>query len=429
MTTVGITLITSLLFFLIIGVPIAYSLGLSALLAIFATGTLPTMVFAQRIFTASDSFPLMAIIFFMLSGELMMLGGISQRLVNFATSILGKIRGNLAIISVVTSAFFGAISGSALATTAAIGSIMYPEMVKRGYKGDYTATLQATSGTLGILIPPSIPLVIYGVLTGVSIGDLFLAVVPSGILLTLLYIGAAYVPIIRENMAPNEEVVIKVSFIKAFKEAIWGLLMPVIILGGIYSGIFTPTESAIVACVYAVIVGLFVYKELDVKLIIKSLGKSAITAASVMIIIGCATLFGWVLTSQNIPTMVAKWVISLTDSPIVFLLLVNFVYLIAGMFMETSTIILLVVPLLLPVAVQLGVSPLHFGIITVVNLSLGLITPPFGANLFVSSGITMQPISKIYVRTLPFIVAGITGTLITTYVPAISEGFLMLFAR
>ncbi len=427
MTAVGLVLVGSAVVLLVIGVPIAYSMGLAAFFAIMATGTLPRMVFIQRMFTATNSFPLMAIIFFMLAGELMMQGGISKRLVNFAASMMGGLRGSLAIISVVTCAFFGAISGSALATTAAIGGIMYPEMVKRGYKGDYTATLQATSGTLGILIPPSIPLVIYGVLTGVSIGDLFLAVVLSGILFTILYVASAMYTIIKENMVPKEANAEKISFWPAFKDAIWGLLTPVIILGGIYSGVFTPTESAVVACIYALLVGGLVYRELSFKVLVNCLGKCALSAASVMIIIATATLFGWVMTSQNIPVIVSRAIIGLTNSKLIFLLLVNLVYLVAGMFMETSTIILLLVPLFLPVAVNFGISPLHFGIITICNLSLGLITPPFGATLFVASGVTKEPITRIYIRTIPFIAAGLIGTLLVTYIPALSVGFLSLF--
>ena len=427
MSIVGIMLLGGVFVFLLMGIPIAFSLGLASFLAIIVSDRIPVMVFAQRLLTASDSFPLMAIIFFVIAGELMLQGGISKRLVNFASSVLGWLRGSLAFISVVTSAFFGAISGSALATTAAIGSIMYPEMVKRNYKADVSARLQAVSGTLGILIPPSIPLVIYGVLTGVSIGDLFIAVIPCGILTMFLYMGFSYFIIVKEDMAPKECNREKINVWDSFKDAIWGLLTPVIILGGIYSGVFTPTESAIVATVYALIIGFFVYKELNLKNLYKALGNSAIVSASIMIIIATATLFGWIMTVQNIPVIVSKAIISLTDSKIVFLLLVNGIYLIAGMFMETSTIILLLVPLFLPVVIQLGIDPLHFGIITVLNLSMGLITPPFGAALFVTSGISKVPIEKIYMRVLPFILAGIISVLVITYFPAFSVGFLNLF--
>jgi len=424
---VGIALIGGVAIFLLMGIPIAFSLGLASFLAIIVSERIPVMVFAQRMITASDSFPLMAIIFFVIAGELMLQGGISKRLVNFASSVLGWLRGSLAFISIVTCAFFGAISGSALATTTAIGSIMYPEMVKRNYKKDFSATLQAVSGTLGILIPPSIPLVIYGVLTGVSIGDLFIAVIPCGIITMLLYMVFAYFIIVKEDMAPKEINREKISVWKSFKDAIWGLLTPVIILGGIYSGIFTPTESAIVASVYAFIIGVFVYKELNWQNFYRALGNSAIVSASIMIIIATATLFGWIMTIQNIPVIVSKAIIGMTDSKIVFLILINLIYLIAGMFMETTTIILLLVPLFLPVVTQLGIDPLHFGIITVLNLSLGLITPPFGTALFVSSGISKVPIEKIYLRVLPFILAGVISVLIITYLPVFSVGFLHLF--
>jgi len=330
----------------------------------------------------------------------------------------------MAFISVVTCAFFGAISGSALATTAAIGSVMFPEMVERGYKDDFSATIQAAGGTLGILIPPSIPLVIYGVLTGVSIGDLFIAVIPAGILTMLLYMAFAYATVVHEGMAPKEMNPEKIGVWESFKDAIWGLLTPVIILGGIYSGVFTPTESAVVASIYALIIGVFVYKELSREKFYKAMGNSAVVSASIMVIIATATLFGWIMTNQNIPVIVSKAIINLTDSKIVFLLLVNIIYLVAGMFMETSTIILLLVPLFLPVALQLGVDSLHFGIITILNLSLGLVTPPFGAALFVASGISKVSIERIYFRILPFILAGIISIAMITYMPAFSVGFM-----
>jgi C4-dicarboxylate transporter DctM subunit len=424
MSIVGITLVVGVFFFLLIGVPIAFSLGLTCILAILVSDRIPLMVFTQRMFTAADSFPLMAIIFFVIAGELMLQGGISKRLVRVASAFLGWLRGSLAFISLVTCAFFGAISGSALATTAAIGGVMFPEMVERGYKDDFSATLQATGGTLGILIPPSIPLVIYGVLTGVSIGDLFIAVIPAGIIAMFLYMATAYTVVVKENMAPKEMNPEKVGKWDSLKDAIWGLMTPVIILGGIYSGIFTPTESAVVASIYAFFIGVFVYKELNKESFYKALGNSAVVSASIMIIIATATLFGWIMTAENIPVMVSKAIISLTDSKIVFLLLVNVIYIVAGMFMETSTIILLLVPLFLPVALQLGVSPLHFGIITVLNLSLGLITPPFGASLFVASGISKVPIDRIYYRVLPFILAGIVSIAVITYMPVFSVGFL-----
>ncbi len=424
MSIVGITLILGVFFFLLIGVPIAFSLGLTCILAILVSDRIPLMIFTQRMFTATDSFPLMAIIFFVIAGELMLQGGISKRLVRVASSLLGWLRGSMAFISVVTCAFFGAISGSALATTAAIGSVMFPEMVERGYKDDFSATIQAAGGTLGILIPPSIPLVIYGVLTGVSIGDLFIAVIPAGILTMLLYMAFAYATVVHEGMAPKEMNPEKIGVWESFKDAIWGLLTPVIILGGIYSGVFTPTESAVVASIYALIIGVFVYKELSREKFYKAMGNSAVVSASIMVIIATATLFGWIMTNQNIPVIVSKAIINLTDSKIVFLLLVNIIYLVAGMFMETSTIILLLVPLFLPVALQLGVDSLHFGIITILNLSLGLVTPPFGAALFVASGISKVSIERIYFRILPFILAGIISIAMITYMPAFSVGFM-----
>ncbi|MDR1044671.1 MAG: TRAP transporter large permease [Candidatus Adiutrix sp.] len=426
MTLAGIILVISLLVLLFLGVPIAFTMALASICGILLSERIPMLVVDQRMFTAVDSFPLMAIPFFVMAGELMLQGGLSKRLVSFAEAALHGIRGNLALVSIVTCAFFGAISGSALATTAAIGGVMFPEMVKRNYKPDFTATLQATGGTLGILIPPSIPLVIYGVLANTSIGDLFLAVIGGGLVATFLYCLTAYVIVRREGMAPKEEGAEKLPIWKSFRAAFWGLLSPVIILGGIYRGIFTPTESAIAATLYSLFIGIFIYRELNWKNFLTAMKRSVLTTGGIMLIIAGATLFGWLMTVMNIPMIVSSLVIELVDGPILFLLLVNVLYLIAGMFMETSTIILLTTPLMLPVALKLGISPLHFGIVTVVNLSIGLITPPFGASLFVSSSMSGVPIDKIYRRTIPFIIAGIVTVFLVTYIPALSVGFLNL---
>jgi C4-dicarboxylate transporter DctM subunit len=426
MSTAGIVLIVSLLVLLVTGVPIAFTLGLASLAGLLFSERIATLVMDQRMFTAVDSFPLMAIPFFVMAGELMLQGGLSKRLVAFAEALLQDLRGNLALVSLVTCAFFGAISGSALATTAAIGGVMYPEMIQRQYKDDFTATLQAVGGTLGILIPPSIPLVIYGVLSNTSIGDLFLAVIGGGLIATFMFCLTAIIVVRVENMAPKTPGGKRLPIIKRFLSAFWGILSPLIILGGIYRGVFTPTESAIVATLYSLFIGVFVYRELNWTKFITAMKRSVLTTGGVMLIISSATLFGWMMTVTNIPMLVSAFVINLVHNTFAFLLLVNVLFLIAGMFMETSTILLLTVPLLLPVANKLGVDSLHFGIIAVVNLSLGLVTPPFGAALFVSSSMSRVSIDKIYRRTIPFLISGIITILLVTYIPALSVGFLAL---
>ena len=356
----------------------------------------------------------------------MLQGGISKRLVNLASCLFGRIRGSLAVISIITCAFFGALSGSALATTAAIGGIMYPEMVKDGYEKSFSATLQSAGGILGVLIPPSIPLVVYGVTTGASVGDLFLAVIPAGILMTLLFVIAVYFVIGREKMEIKNSRP-EISAWKAVKEAIWALFMPVIILGGIYTGVFTPTESAIVASLYALIVGIFVYRTLTPKVIFKVLKSTATTSATVMFLVACASFFGWIMTYLNIPQTVTEVMISMVSTKTMFLIIVIIILILAGMLLDTSVTILLVMPLLFPVAVRFGIDPVHFGVLSIVNLGLGNITPPFGATLFVSSSMTKVPLDNIYKRVWPFVVVGIIAILCSTFIPALSIGFLNLF--
>lgn len=421
MTTIGIVLCMSAVVLILIGLPIAYALSAAGVLALAVDGGTPLMVFPQRFFTAINSFPLMAIIFFVIAGELMMQGGISKRLVNFCAVFFGWMRGSLSLITIVTSAFFGAISGSALATAAAIGGIMYPEMIKDNeYEPEFASAVIGVSGTLGLMIPPSIPLILYGTLTGASVGGLFLAIVIPGILITVLYMVTSYSVIIKKGMAKGTKRE-KVNLLKAFWEGLPALITPVIILGGIYSGIFTPTESAIAASVYAILIGVFVYKELTFQTAYAALVNSAVTSAIIMFLIGAASFFGWVMTVQNIPQIVSAWLVSVSGSRLTFLIMVNVFYLIAGMLMETSTIILLAVPLVYPVAMQFGIDPIHFGVITCTNLAMGMFTPPFGANIFLSAGMGHLKVDAVFKAALPFIFVAIIGCLIITFVPVLSS--------
>jgi C4-dicarboxylate transporter DctM subunit len=419
MSAVAFVLLALLVVFTALGIPIAFSLALASLGALIAQGAVPLVVVPQRLFTAADSFALLAVPFFILAGEIMQQGGISRRLVAFANDLLGWISGGLALVSIAASAFFAAISGSGAATTAAIGGVMYPEMKKRGYAPDFAAAIQALGGTLGIVIPPSIPFVVYGIITGASVGALFLSGVIPGVLGALAYMALAYILSRQAGYRSSK----RASFgqlWRSFREAFWGLLMPLIILGGIYGGVFTPTEAAVVAVVYALGVALFLYREISFKDLRRIFVGAGLTSAMVMLLIATAALFGWIMTRENIPQQLARAIIGIAGTPLAFLLLVNVIYFIAGMLLDTVAVILLLVPILYPIAAQLGIDPVHFGLVTVFNLGIGQITPPFGVCLFVSSGISGISLEKITRAIWPFFVLAAALIILYTYVPALS---------
>lgn len=408
-----------LLLFFALGVPIAVSMGLASAIAVWWDGGAPLLVLAQRSFTSVDSFPLMAIPFFVLAGTLMEYGGISKRLIAFANVLTGHFAGGLAIVTVVTSMFFAAISGSSAATTAALGSILIPAMIARGYHRNFTGAVQAVSGELGVIIPPSIPLILYGVAAGTSIGDLFMAGFLPGVLVGLSLIMTVYVIAKKRGYAKEERKTIGEIW-AAFKDAFLALLMPVIILGGIYGGIFTPTEAAGVAVAYAFIVGIFIYREIPFKKLVTIFTESTIVTSIIMFIIANAGLFGWILTRQGVPQNVAAFFTGISDNPIVFLLLVNLLLIVVGMFMETNASIIILAPLLVPVAIELGVDPVHFGIIMIVNLALGMCTPPLGVNLFIASQIAKIRLEQITKGMIPFYLVLLVVLLLITYIPQIS---------
>ncbi len=412
-------LFLSLIFFLIIKVPIAIALALASITAIIVNGNIPLVIIVQRMFSATDSFPLMAVPFFILAGSLMEFGGISKRLIDFAYSVVGRVSGGLALVSIVASMFFGAISGAAVATAAAIGSVLIPAMMRRGYDKNFAASVQATAGTLGVLIPPSIPLIIYGVLAGVSIGALFVGVIMPGILVGVSLMFVAY-KISKDRGYVGDKKSDFSEVLNTFKDAIFALLMPVIILGGIYGGVFTPTEAAVVAVVYGFIIGVFVHKELKFSQLQEILTNTVVTTAMIMFIIASASIFGWVLAAEQIPQVVADAILSISSNPIVILLFINILLLLLGTFMDTVAAIIIVVPVLLPVILQIGVDPLHFGIIVVVNLAVGMVTPPLGVCLFVVCGIAKIKLEDISKAVLPFLAVMIIVIIILTYVPAIS---------
>ncbi|MBQ6075004.1 MAG: TRAP transporter large permease subunit [Lachnospiraceae bacterium] len=425
-------LIVCLILFMIIGIPVAFSLSWSGIFALLSKGEIPLLVFPQRLWVAIDSMPMLAIVFFVISGDLMLQGGISKRLINFVMAFFGKLRGALAVVSLVACALFGALSGSALATTAAIGGIMYPEMTKNNrYGKTFSAALEAAGGTLGTMIPPSITLILYANVTGASIASLFIADIVPGIIMCCMYIMAAMIYIHRRGYdkrvpvksAPaekQEEPEEQIPFWRAMKEGVWAILMPVIVLGGIYSGICTPTESAIIACVYAMLVGFFVYRELTIKKFYQTIVKSAVTSATIMLLCATANFFGWVMAILNIPSSVMNFLSSFMNTKFLFLLLINVVFLICGMFMDTSVIILLIIPLVYRAAQNLGINLVHFGCIACINLSMGMITPPFGTSLFVSANMTGIKIEPLYKEIIPYCIWGIIGILLVTYIEPLS---------
>ncbi len=403
----------------VLGLPIAVVLGLASVITIALGSNVPLLVVAQKMYTSCASFPLMAIPFFMIAGALMEGGGISRRLINMANKLVGSISGGLALVAIVTCMFFAAISGSGPATVAAIGSIMIPAMVNAGYSVGYSSAVLAAAGSIGVIIPPSIPMVTYGVVGGASIGSLFLGGIGSGLLVGFALLFTAYIIAKKKGYKGQGKFSIKESLI-ATKEAFWALLMPFIILGGIYGGVFTPTEAAAVAVVYGFIIGLFVYKELKFKDLPRLLGNAAVSTSVVMLIIATASVFGWIMTSARIPDAVAQAFISLTDSRIVVLLLVNLMLLVVGCFMETNAAIIILAPIFIPLMVKLGVDPVHFGIIMVANTAMGMFTPPLGVNLFVACGLTDITIEKLSKAVVPFIIAMLIAVILITYIPAIS---------
>lgn len=421
----------SLIILFALGIPVAFSMGLASIFAMMDSG-ISLQVVIQRIFSSLDSFPLMAIPFFILAGNIMEHSGISQRLINLANSIVGRMTGGLGMVTVLTAMFFASISGSSAATTAAIGSILIPAMVKRGFPKPFSTSVQAVSGELGVIIPPSIPMIIFALSAGtaISIGDLFLAGIGPGLLISLSLMLVIYLVSKRngygQQVLSPEEQEAEAKMLswqgrwEALRKAILPLLMPVIILGGIYGGIFTPTEAAAVAVGYALVLGLFVYRTLNQTKIMEILRSSVLSTSVIMLIIGNAGLLGWVLTAEKVPSLVANWFISISDSPIVFLLFVNLLLLLVGMFLETGASIVIIAPILTPVAMQFGIDPLHFGIIIIVNLAVGMVTPPIGVNLFVACQIAGLRIEQIMKAMLPFYLILIIDILLVTYLPQIS---------
>ena len=417
MTVLFLFLLLFLLMF--IGVPIAASLGLAGSITIMLFSPDSVRSLAIKLFETSEHYTLLAIPFFLLSGAFMTTGGVARRLIDFANACVGHIRGGLAIGAVMACMLFAALSGSSPATVAAVGSIAIAGMVRSGYPQAFGAGIVCNAGTLGILIPPSIVMVVYAAATEQSVGKLFMAGVIPGVMLGLVLMIAIYI-VARIKKLPALPRASFREWLRAAREAFWGLLLMVIILGGIYSGMFTPTEAAAVAAVYAGFVALFVYKDLSIRECPKVLLESGKLTIMLMFIIANAMLFAHVLTTEQIPQQITAWVVELGLQPWQFLLVVNIVLLVAGAFMEPSAIILILAPILFPIAMQLGIDPIHLGIIMVVNMEIGLITPPVGLNLFVTSAVTGMPLTSVIKAAWPWLMLLISFLMVITYIPAVS---------
>ena len=414
----SIAMIITMVLCFALTISVAVSIGLSAILGI-QVSNINMLISVKEIYSSINKFPLAAIPFFILAGNIMEQGGISRRLVEFAKSLVGGVQGGLPMTTVLTCMIFAAVSGSSVATTFAIGVILIPALIHHGYPKTYAASLQATSAELGVVIPPSIPLILYGVSAEVSIGELFIAGFGPGLLIGGALMLFVYLYCKWKGWGKNDgEGRLPVG--KATWQAGWALMMPVIILGGIYGGVFTPTEASAVAVFYALIVGMVIYREIKFKDLFTILRKAVMSSSVIMFIIANAGLFAFLLTRAGVPEAIGLWLEDILESPAMFLLGVNLALFLIGMFIETSAAILVLAPILAPVAIYFGVDPVHFGLIMVVNLAVGMITPPFGVNLFAACTVAKVSLDRIIGHLLPFVAVVLTCLMIITYVPAIS---------
>ncbi len=405
---------------LIINVPVGIALGISTMGALIYGGTLSLSSIPQALVTSCDSFPILAIPLFIFSGDLMGAGGVSTRILNVCNVFFGRITGGIAIVTVLVCMFFAAVSGSGPATVAAVGSMVVPTMLKLGYDKSFVLALVAAAGSIGVIIPPSIPMVIFGVSTGTSVTSLFIAGFFPGLIIGGALMLYSYIHCKRKGLKGTSEPLTFQRGAAALWDAKWAIINPVIILGGIYAGIFTPTEAAAVAAVYAFVCGVFMHRELTLKKFLKAISTSCSTTATTMVILGCATAFAKVITIEQIPTLVANALMAVSSNKIVILLLINILLLLVGCFMDTTPAILILAPILLPVATSIGVDPIQFGIVMVCNLAIGFITPPLGINLFVASRIGDSPMEVILKGIFPFIGVLLLCLALTTFIPQIS---------
>lgn len=419
------TLLICFVVLLAIGLPIGIALGVTTAVVIVWMSNLNVLVVAQNSVAGLDSFPLLALPFFVLAGNLMFYGGISRRLLDLADVLVGKVTGGLGMVTTVACMFFAAISGSGPATVSAIGTIIIPAMKNKKYDENYAAAITAAAGSIGVIIPPSIPFVIYAVITGVSISDLFLAGVVPGIIMGAALMVANYVMAKKLGYSGSESTGAKKW--STFKESVWALLMPVIILGGIYGGIFTPTEAAVVGCVYALLIGKIIYKEIGLKEVYGALKDTGLITGATVFTLAFSTSFATLITMKQVPNMVANYLSVVSDSPFVIMMIINVFLLMVGCFVDNISACIILSPILLPIVMKLGVDPVHFGVIMTVNLAIGFCTPPYGINLFVAAAVADTTVAKISSKIIPFMIAMLITLMLTTYIPQLSMFLPTLF--
>ena len=415
----ALVIFTLLLILMLTGMPISIALGLTVLTFLFTMTSVPIEAVALKLFTGIEKFEIMAIPFFILAGNFLTHGGVARRMIQFASSMVGHWYGGLGLAGVLACALFAAVSGSSPATVVAIGSILLPAMVKAGFPTRFGAGVITTSGALGILIPPSIVMVMYAVATNSSVGALFMAGVIPGLLLAG-FLGFTTWYRARKHNYPRQPKADFATRMKALRESIWGLLLIVIVMGGIYTGLFTPTEAAAMSAVYAFVIAVFVYKDMSLKDVPRVLLNSASMSAMLLYIITNAVMFSFIMTNENIPQSLAEWMLSMGMGPVAFLLAVNILLLAAGNFMEPSSITLIFAPILFPMAMKLGIDPIHFGILMVVNIEVGMCHPPVGLNLYVASGITKMGITELTIAVWPWLLTMLVFLLLVTYWPGLS---------
>lgn len=411
-----VVLFGTLAIFIFINIPISVSLGLSSAITLLYIG-MPVTAMPSILQATVQKFSLLTIPLFVLAGVIMDKGGISKRLINMANSMIGPIHGGLGYVSVVTAMFFAAISGSGTATVAAIGSILIPSMIKQGYDAGYTSALSAISGSLGTVIPPSITFLIYGMITGESISNLFLSGIIPGVIFAACLCVSVFLKARKNGWKSDDARATFKDFLHSLKDAFWGLMSPVIVLGGIYSGIFTPTEAAAVAVIYSFIVGVFIYKELDFKKLVQTLSDTAVTTGIILLIIMNAGVFAWLLTQQGIAAQLTEMALALTTNKYVMLFVINIIFLIAGCLMDNTSAMYILVPIIMPIAQALDINMIHLGTIIVLNLSIGQVTPPVGPNLYVAADIGRVKFENICRKMVPLLVMSLIALFIITYVP------------
>jgi len=414
----AVILFVSFIALIFLGVPIAFSMGLSSLIYL-TLMDIPFIIIAQKLFTGINSFVLLCIPGFVLAGNLMNTGGITKRIIKFSNAAIGHIRGGLGLANIVASMIFAGITGTAIADTTSLGAILIPAMEEEGYDTPFSVAVTAASSTIGPIIPPSLPMIIVGTLTGLSVSKLFLGGAIPGILLGVFLMIVSYIISVKRGYPKDTKKPMSVV-VKTFFDAFWALMLTVIILWGILGGVFTPTEASIVASLYALIVGLFVYKELKVSQLPKIILDTMKTSSAIMMLVGFAATFGWILASEQIPQLVADFILSISTNSIVVLILINILLLFVGMFMETIAALIILFPVLLPVAIKIGMDPIHFGVMAVLNLMIGLTTPPVGVCLFAGASIGKISIAKATKAIIPFLAVSLFVLMLVTFIPQIT---------